>query len=93
VPRLGLFAMVIRAAGPTKGTALAWMARHHGCTLAESVVVGDWLNDVPMFQVAGRAFVMGQAPSHVKAMATDHLAADCFRGGGVAEAVRRAFGI
>ncbi len=93
VHRIGMFAMVIRAAGPTKGTAVEWLARHHGITPAEVVVVGDWLNDVPMFQVAGRSFVMGQAPPAVKATATDQLAANCWNGGGVAEAVRRAFGL
>jgi hydroxymethylpyrimidine pyrophosphatase-like HAD family hydrolase len=93
VPRIGMFAMIIRAAGPTKGTAVEWLARHHGCTVADVVVVGDWLNDVPMFAVAGRSFVMGQAPPAVKAAATDELAADCFRGGGIAEAVLRAWGI
>ncbi len=93
VPRIGMFAMIIRAAGPTKGTAVEWLARHHGCTVDDVVVVGDWLNDLPMFAVAGRSFVMGQAPSVVKAGATDELEADCFGGGGIAEAVRRAWGI
>lgn len=93
VHRIGMFAMIIRAAGPTKGTAVEWLARHHGCTTAEVVVVGDWLNDVPMFHVAGRSFAMRQAPPEVKAAATDQLAADCFGGGGVAEAVRCAWGI
>ncbi len=54
----GMSALVVRAAGSTKGTAIAWLAEHHGCTVADVVVVGDWLNDVPMFQVAGRSFVM-----------------------------------
>ncbi len=54
--------------------------------------MGDWINDVPMFKVAGRSFVMGQAPAPVKATATDHLVADCFGGGGVAEAIHRAWG-
>ncbi len=93
VHRVDLFAMVIRAAGTTKGTAVEWLARHHGCTPAEVVVVGDWINDVPMFKVAGRSFVMRQAPPAVKAEATDELAADCWGGGGVAEAARRAFGV
>jgi Cof subfamily protein (haloacid dehalogenase superfamily) len=89
VQRIGMFAMIVRAAGPTKGTAIEWLARHHGCTTAEVVVVGDWLNDIPMFRVAGRSFVMGQAPPAVKVTATDELEADCFGGGGIAEAVRR----
>lgn len=93
VQRTAMHAMVVRAAGPTKGTAVSWLAAHHGCSAAEVVVVGDWINDVPMFEVAGRSFVMGQAPAHVKASATDELEADCFHGGGVAEAVARAFGV
>lgn len=92
VARAGRHAMVVRAAGPTKGTAVAWLAAHHGCTTEEVVAVGDWINDVPMFQVAGRSFAMGQAPDHVKAVATDELTASCFEGGGIAEAIQRAFG-
>jgi hydroxymethylpyrimidine pyrophosphatase-like HAD family hydrolase len=93
VHRIGMFAMLVRAAGPSKGTAIEWLAKHHGCGLEDVVVVGDWLNDVPMFQVAGRSFAMGQAPAAVKAYATDQLEADGFLGGGIAEAVRRAWGI
>ena len=37
------------------------------------VVVGDWLNDVPMFRAAGRSFCMGQASPAVSAAATDRL--------------------
>ncbi|WP_437295762.1 HAD family hydrolase [Sorangium sp. So ce426] len=87
-----LFAMMVRAAGPTKGTAIAWLAEHHGCELSDVVVVGDWLNDVPMFEVAGRSFAMAQAPEQVKQAATDRLKADGLVGGGIAEAIRRAFG-
>jgi Cof subfamily protein (haloacid dehalogenase superfamily) len=87
-----LMAMLVRAAGTTKGTAVAWLAEHHGCSTAEVVVVGDWINDVPMFEVAGRSFAMGQAPAAVKRSATDQLLADFMQGGGVAEAIVRAFG-
>jgi hypothetical protein len=52
--------------------------------------VGDWLNDLPMFQVAGRSFAMGQAPDAVKSAATDVLDATATTGGGIAEAARRA---
>jgi hypothetical protein len=90
--RLGMFAMIVRAAGPTKGTAIEWLAAHHGCDPSEVVVVGDWLNDVPMFKRAGRSFVMAQAPAIVKAAATDELEAHASRGGGIAEAIRRAWG-
>jgi Cof subfamily protein (haloacid dehalogenase superfamily) len=92
VPRVSKFAIVARAKGPTKGTAIEWLARHHGCTAAEVVAVGDWINDVPMFQTAGRSFAMSQAPAAVKATATDTLEASAHDGGGVSEAIRRAWG-
>ena len=83
----GKHAVLVRAAGPTKGTALAELCRDAGCTLEEAVVVGDWVNDVPMFQVAGRSFAMPSAPEHVRVHATEHL-----ESGGIAEAIRRAWG-
>ena len=89
----GTHALVARAAGATKGTAIEWLATHHGCTPAEIVVVGDWVNDVPMFQTAGRSFVMGQAPEHVKRTASDRLLADMHSGGGIAEAIREVWGL
>jgi Cof subfamily protein (haloacid dehalogenase superfamily) len=89
----GTFAMIVRAAGPTKGTAIEWIAAHYGCAPSEVVAVGDWLNDVPMFRAVGRSFAMGQAPDEVKAAATDQLEAHVRTGGGVAEAVRQAWGI
>lgn len=89
----GTHAMVARAAGATKGTAIEWLAQHHGCTAREVVVVGDWVNDVPMFHTAGRSFVMGQAPESVKRTASDRLLADLHSGGGVAEAIREVWGL
>lgn len=88
----GLSALLARALGPTKGTAVSWLAAHHGCTLAEVVAVGDWLNDLPMFEVVGRSFAMGQAPEQVKLRATDRLRAEIATGGGVAEAIALAWG-
>ena len=84
--------MVARAAGGTKGTALAWMAAHHGISMEETVCVGDWLNDLPMLACAGRSFAMGQAPAEVKSAATDTLERSITDGGGIAEAIERAFG-
>ena len=88
----GKHAVLVRAAGPTKGTALAELCRMAGCTTDEAVAVGDWVNDVPMFEVAGRSFAMGQAPEHVSAKATDQLERGTGEGGGIAEAIRRAWG-
>jgi hydroxymethylpyrimidine pyrophosphatase-like HAD family hydrolase len=86
----GHWAMMARAAGATKGSALQWIAAHHGIDVREVVAVGDWLNDVPMFRVAGRSFAMAHAIEEVKAAATEHLRADVTTGGGVAEAAERA---
>lgn len=86
----GHWAMVTRAAGATKGSGLRWIAAHHGVDVSEVVAVGDWLNDVSMFKVAGRSFAMAHAPEEVKAAATDHLRADVTSGGGIAEAAARA---
>jgi hydroxymethylpyrimidine pyrophosphatase-like HAD family hydrolase len=55
-------------------------------------VVGDWVNDVPMFEVAGRSFAMGGTPEHVRIRASDSLDAPTGGGGGIAEAIRRAWG-
>lgn len=84
--------MVARAAGGTKATALAWIAEHYGFSMAETVCVGDWLNDLPMLQAAGRSFAMGQAPDEVKRAATDVCTKTIETGGGIAEAIERSFG-
>jgi len=86
----GMWGMVVRAAGVSKATALEWMAAHYGIDASEVVAVGDWLNDIPMLERAGRSFAMAQAPEQVKAAATDELVADATTGGGIAEAAERA---
>jgi Cof subfamily protein (haloacid dehalogenase superfamily) len=88
----GKHAVLVRAAGVNKGTALRSLCEGAGCTVEEAVVVGDWVNDVPMFEVAGKSFVMGDAPEHVREKATDLLGRPAGSGGGIAEAVRRAWG-
>jgi hydroxymethylpyrimidine pyrophosphatase-like HAD family hydrolase len=88
----GKHALLARAAGPTKGTALAELCRIVGCSLSEAVAVGDWVNDIPMFEVAGRSFAMGSAPDAVREKASDSLEAQAGAGGGIAEAIRRAWG-
>jgi hydroxymethylpyrimidine pyrophosphatase-like HAD family hydrolase len=87
------WAIIVRAAGGTKGTAMRWIAEHEGIALEDTVCVGDWINDVPMFDVAGRSFAMGQAPDEVKARATDVLVETTEQGGGVARAIAEAFEI
>jgi Cof subfamily protein (haloacid dehalogenase superfamily) len=86
----GYWGAVVRASGYSKGTALTWLAHHYGRSPKDVIAVGDWYNDVAMFEVAGRSFAMAQAPECVKQAASDCLVADAESGGGIAEAVRRA---
>lgn len=88
----GKYALLVRIAGPTKGTALTELCRRAGVSPAEAVAVGDWVNDVPMFEVAGRSFAMGSSPDAVRAKATDVLVKAAGSGGGIAEAIRRSWG-
>jgi Cof subfamily protein (haloacid dehalogenase superfamily) len=92
-PHVGTWAIMVRASGGTKGTAVRFIAEHEGVALENTVCVGDWINDVPMFEVAGRSFAMGQAPDEVKCKATDLLVETPDEGGGVARAIAEAFGI
>ena len=85
--------LIARAAGGTKGSALTYVAAHHGCVVEETVCVGDWVNDVSMFAVAGRSFAMGQAPDNVKSAASDVLEETSEHGGGIARAVEEVFGL
>ena len=90
---LGAWGLVVRAVGGTKGSALEWLAEHHNIGIDQTVCVGDWLNDVPMFKKAGRSFAMGQAPDEVKAAATDVLEESSELGGGIARVVEDVFGV
>jgi Cof subfamily protein (haloacid dehalogenase superfamily) len=88
----GKHAVLVRAAGPNKGSALVELCAQAGCTVDEAVAVGDWVNDVPMFEVAGRSFAMGSTPDAVRSKASDVLESASGAGGGIAEAIRRAWG-
>jgi HAD superfamily hydrolase (TIGR01484 family) len=92
-PHVGTWAIMARASGGTKGTAVRWISEREGIRLEDTVAVGDWINDLPMFDVAGRSFAMGQAPDEVKSRATDVLTENAETGGGVARAIAEAFGI
>jgi hypothetical protein len=89
----GMYGMVGRAKGGTKGSALLWIADHHGIAPDETACVGDWLNDVPMMEAAGRSYAMGQAPEEVRKVATHVLAETHETGGGVARAIEIELGI
>ena len=53
----------------TKGAAVRALCELIGAPLERTVVMGDMFNDVSMFEVAGLAIAMGQAPDAVKAHA------------------------
>src|SRR5258708_31329535 len=83
----GTWALIVRAAGGTKGTAIRWIAEREGVSIEGTGCVGDWLNHVPMFEAAGQSFPMGQAPDAVQSRATHLLPETVSAGGGLARAV------
>jgi Cof subfamily protein (haloacid dehalogenase superfamily) len=89
----GHWALFARANHADKGTALAWLAHHHGCTLAETVCVGDWINDIPMLRVAGRSYAMPHAPPEVKSAASDVLPDSAAEQGAMTQVLSEAFGL
>lgn len=84
------WALIVRRGGVDKGTATRFLAQYHQVELSDVIAVGDWVNDVSMFAVAGRSFAMSQAPSEVKQVASDMLRANVWSGGGIREAAKRA---
>jgi len=57
------------ASGVSKASGLALVAERLRVAAADVLVVGDEWNDVPMFEWAGTAVAMGNAPPHVRAAA------------------------
>ncbi|MED4284820.1 Cof-type HAD-IIB family hydrolase [Priestia megaterium] len=49
-----------------KGNGLKVMAQYFGIPLEDTVAIGDQLNDIPMFKVAGLAIAMGNAEKELK---------------------------
>lgn len=85
--------LVVRDGVTDKGTALHKLAAASGVTEEDCVVLGDWMNDAPMFARAGRSFAMGQAHPTLKEMATDCCVATSETGGGIAEVAERVWGV
>ncbi len=70
-----------------KGTALAAVAAHFHLSQAETMAVGDGMNDLPMLQWAGLGVAMGQAYPEVQA-AADVVTASLVEDG-LAQAIER----
>lgn len=73
--------------GIDKGTALRSWARRMGVSMDGVVFVGDSLNDVEAFGVAGLPVAMGSATDEVRAAATETVG-DVYEDG-VVEAIER----
>ncbi len=58
----------------TKGHALQFMAQHLGCTLEETIAIGDAWNDHEMIEAAGLGVAMGNATEKLKQIA-DYITA------------------
>ena len=77
----------LTAPAANKGAGVEALAAAFGVSLAETAVIGDQHNDLPMLERAGLPIAMGNAPDAVKAVArhvTDANDAD-----GVARAIDR----
>jgi hydroxymethylpyrimidine pyrophosphatase-like HAD family hydrolase len=61
----------ILPAGCSNGSALLRLAKARGVKPDEILAIGDNWNDVSMFEVAGRAVLMGNAPESLKAEAAE----------------------
>jgi hypothetical protein len=59
----------ILGSGVSKASGLALVAGRLGLTAGDVWAIGDEWNDVPMFDWAGTAIAMGNAPAHVQAAA------------------------
>ncbi len=85
------FGLDLFNAGCGKGKALAHLAQQEGITLAETMAVGDYLNDLEMLTAVrdggGIAIAMGNAEPELKAIATAIVATN--DADGVAEAIQR----
>jgi Cof subfamily protein (haloacid dehalogenase superfamily) len=64
------------ASGVSKATGLAVVAGRLGLGPDDVWAIGDEWNDVPMFEWAGTAIAMGNAPDHVR-VAADRVAPTC----------------
>ena len=65
--------MDILPKGVSKGNALIKLAEHFQIKPERIAVIGDYMNDLEMFKVAGTSVAMGNAPQEVK-QAADMIA-------------------
>lgn len=62
----GWYWLTFHAADATKAHALEWLAERHGFAMEQVTVFGDDLNDLPMFQAAGKGIAVANAHPEIK---------------------------
>ena len=67
------YAYHVKDADPNKGDGVEVIAEHVGFDLADAVAVGDSINDVSTFEVAGRSFAVSNADEAAKTAADEVL--------------------
>jgi Cof subfamily protein (haloacid dehalogenase superfamily) len=85
VCRSQVYYLDITARAANKGDGVEALARNCGVALAETAVIGDQRNDLPMFARAGLSIAMGQGPEEVRAAADRVTGSDAEDG--VAQAI------
>jgi len=75
------------SAGVTKWRGIEFVARQHGIEPGEIAVIGDQINDLPMFERAGCAVAMGNAIDAIKGAAHYHTLTNDAHG--VAHAIQK----
>lgn len=68
-PERDLAILDILPPGCSKASALDFLAQRRGCTLADTLAIGDNWNDLPMLEAAGRAILMRNAPEDLHTLA------------------------
>ncbi|HEX6242128.1 MAG TPA: HAD hydrolase family protein, partial [Polyangiales bacterium] len=82
-------AQVLRlmADGASKGSALLELAGELGIQRDHVAVIGDWYNDLSMFEVAEHAYAMPHAPKELMGLASHVLDTEAPRRGAIADAL------
>ncbi len=83
----GTAELTVFSPSASKGAALAWLAERQGIPLAETMAIGDGVNDISMFRIAGFGVAMDNASPDVK-LAADAVTESNVRDG-VALAIER----
>lgn len=66
----------INMPGVSKGLAVETLAAHLGVDVADTVAVGDWDNDIPMFRAAGRSACLSNGSPAALAAAGERAASN-----------------